>query len=233
LENLVVGTDGTMSDYCDVLRSNTADDVLTIEVLRTSTNEVLAGQLNGAELETVQTFARELQDQVPDGAGSGEGYTEYYEVRDDSGAIVVSVPVESDEVNGQGEVLDDGSTWPALRVSPDFSGFDGGYSAPGAIIAASSDLAVLTPEDVLDAFSQDVVGTDCAAAGRQPYDDGVCVGTYELHAACGGTETVIVLLAAKPVDGSFMVIVAVQATSDSDLAALDRILDSFAVVGDV
>ncbi len=56
LENLVIASDGTMSDYCDVLRSHDADDTLDIEVLRYGTGEVLTGQINGRELEAALTF---------------------------------------------------------------------------------------------------------------------------------------------------------------------------------
>jgi serine protease Do len=53
LEGFVLSTDGTMADYCDVLRSRNADDVMSIQVLRFSTGEVLEGQLNGRPLEAV------------------------------------------------------------------------------------------------------------------------------------------------------------------------------------
>jgi serine protease Do len=47
LEGLVLSTDGTMADYCDILRSRNATDTMSIEVLRYATSEVLEGQLNG------------------------------------------------------------------------------------------------------------------------------------------------------------------------------------------
>lgn len=50
MENLVLATDGTMSQYCDILRSHTPDDTLSLEVLRWANSEVLEGQLNGREL---------------------------------------------------------------------------------------------------------------------------------------------------------------------------------------
>lgn len=56
MENLVLATDGTMSDYCDILRSHKSTDTLNLEVLRFATGEVLEGQLNGRELATVATF---------------------------------------------------------------------------------------------------------------------------------------------------------------------------------
>ncbi len=50
LENLVLATDGTMSQYCDILRSHSPEDILSIQVLRWPTLELLEGQLNGREL---------------------------------------------------------------------------------------------------------------------------------------------------------------------------------------
>lgn len=41
MENLVLATDGTMSDYCDILRSHKSTDTLNLEVLRFATGEAL------------------------------------------------------------------------------------------------------------------------------------------------------------------------------------------------
>jgi serine protease Do len=51
LEGLVLATDGTMSDYCDVLRSRRSTDTMAVEVLRTGTGALLEGQLNGRQLQ--------------------------------------------------------------------------------------------------------------------------------------------------------------------------------------
>ena len=51
LEGLVLATDGTMADYCDVLRTHHPEDVLSIEVLRFATGEVLEGKLNSYKLQ--------------------------------------------------------------------------------------------------------------------------------------------------------------------------------------
>ena len=56
MENLVLATDGTMSDYCDILRSHQPTDTLSVEVLRWANGEVLDGQLNGRALEVSATF---------------------------------------------------------------------------------------------------------------------------------------------------------------------------------
>lgn len=53
MENLVLSTDGTMSQYCDILRSHESSDTLSLQVLRWANAEVLEGQINGRELEVV------------------------------------------------------------------------------------------------------------------------------------------------------------------------------------
>jgi S1-C subfamily serine protease len=56
LEGLVVGTDGTMADYCSVIRTHDENATLSITVLRWPTGEILEGQLNGRELAVTGTF---------------------------------------------------------------------------------------------------------------------------------------------------------------------------------
>jgi S1-C subfamily serine protease len=56
MENLVLATDGTMSQYCDILRSHSPGDTLGLEVVRWPTGELLSGQLNGRELAVTGSF---------------------------------------------------------------------------------------------------------------------------------------------------------------------------------
>ncbi|MEZ4517505.1 MAG: S1C family serine protease [Chloroflexota bacterium] len=67
MEGLVLATDGTMADYCDILRSNSPDDVLSVEVLRFDTEEVLEGQINGRALEPSFSFAVAAEDDLASG----------------------------------------------------------------------------------------------------------------------------------------------------------------------
>jgi serine protease Do len=106
IEGLILATDGTMADYCDILRSHAPEDTLSIEVLRYATEEILVGQLNGRELELSFSFAQEVEEQAAGELDSdfaaGASYTEYVEVWDDTETIVVEIPVEwSAEVDGR------------------------------------------------------------------------------------------------------------------------------------
>lgn len=61
IEGLVLATDGTMADYCDVLRSRDSSATMTIEVARFAEDQftLLEGQLNGRELEIIESTAFE------------------------------------------------------------------------------------------------------------------------------------------------------------------------------
>lgn len=53
LEGLEMAADGTMADYCQILRSRDPEDVLGIQVVRPSTGELLEGQVNGRGIDVV------------------------------------------------------------------------------------------------------------------------------------------------------------------------------------
>jgi S1-C subfamily serine protease len=56
MEGLVLATDGTLSQYCDILRSHQPGNTLSLTVLRWASGEILEGQLNGRELQVTSTF---------------------------------------------------------------------------------------------------------------------------------------------------------------------------------
>lgn len=55
VENLDLAVDGTMADYCDILRSHDPGDTLSVIVYRPGTGEILEGQLNGRALAVTST----------------------------------------------------------------------------------------------------------------------------------------------------------------------------------
>ncbi len=80
LGDLPVASDGTMSEYCTIVRSHSETDTMPVEVLRFATNEILDGQLNGRELAVTSTF---------DTTGSSESATT---TQESSGGAEGSVP---------------------------------------------------------------------------------------------------------------------------------------------
>ncbi len=228
LENLVLATDGTLADYCDILRSHTPDDTLALEVLRFDTQEVLEGQLNGRELVRSFSFAQELSN-GSGGAGSTGGGTATYDaymiVTDDSGQLSMEVPTAWSDVNGSAWTIDDEPIGSAITAAPDVTGFAQTWETPGVFFGATDqfDLTVL---ELLDNY--DFSGS-CAYDGRYEYSDPVYAGFYDLYLSCGGLDTMLVVLASEPADQSYHTLVIVQIVTDADLDALDHILNTFIV----
>lgn len=218
LEGVSLATDGTMADYCDVMRTHQPTDTLSLEVVRFATSELLSGQINGEPLELAFSFAEELADDAPDATA----YENYVTVTDDSGTLSMSVPAGWSQVDGA-PIDIDGTSSPSIMASPDLAAYTSGWETPGVQFVASAALAGFTADELLDLAGM----TDCTSEGRQDYDDGAYVGRFETFAGCAGTSTSTIAVAAFPADGDFGVLVVVQVVSEADLAALDEILRTF------
>jgi serine protease Do len=162
LENVNIATDGTMSQYCDILRSHAATDVLSIEVLRTGTGETLEGQVNGTPLTVVTSFQQALPggEEVQEGAA----YSEYVRITDETGAVSVEVPAEWADIDGAPYTPEDGIYRVDVRASTDLAAFRDGWDVPGVVFTASSGLAgVTTVDGLLDSMAR--TSARCAPAG--------------------------------------------------------------------
>jgi len=220
MEGIVLATDGTMSEYCDILRSHNNGDPLSVEVLRFDTQEVLKGTLNGdEELQLSFSFADELGNDVAD---TGTAY-EYIEVRDSDGILVMEIPTTWTDID-DGLYEDDKWVANGIFAAPDLDAYYNGWDTPGVAFAASTTLAGPSPDELLD---KDDFSDGCVYDGREDYDDGVYQGRYDLWTNCGGTATVFINLEAYPADRSFLVNVQVQVVDEADLEALDHILGTF------
>jgi serine protease Do len=229
LEGLVLATDGTMADYCDILRSRSPEDTLAIEVLRFETEEVLEGQINGRELELSFSFAQQLGGSTGGDTGTGTGtadtYTNYRFVNDNSGLLSVEIPVDWGDVDGSPWTLDGDVIGLSVTAAPNINNFNNSWTTPGVFFGASDEF-VLPTNELLDLFD---FGDSCQYGGRDSYQDPVYAGVYDLWVDCGGTGSLLVVVVVEPADGSYTAVVLVQVVSDADLDALDRILDSFIV----
>lgn len=229
LESVLLATDGSMSDYCDILRSHLPTDTLSVEVYRPETDQILEGQLNGPALEVVTSFETEFDDAIVDDP-SGFEYTDYQTITDESGLISVSVPLEWADTDDRGwssslatgveEIIG-----PALSAAPDIEAFRSTWGTPGVFIGASP-LIGSTVEEVLDMFD---FTDDCAYDGRYEYDDGVYTGLYDLYIDCGPEGSLFFQVIAEPADRSWIASIQIVALTDADLTAADEIFNTFFV----
>jgi Protein of unknown function (DUF2510) len=153
----------------------------------------------------------------------GSTYSDYTTMTDDSGTIVVDVPIEWTDVDGSPWVLDDGTALPDVAASSDLDAFTQTYNAPGVEVAAT-DVGVI---DVPTAMTQ-FAPQECTNAGNEPYDDPMFEGEIAFFTDCSGTDTIYVLLAAsyKP-DPERIALMQAQLLTDADIDAVVRVLDTF------
>ena len=234
MEGLLLATDGTMADYCDILRTHNPDDTIAIEVLRYASEEYLEGQLNGRELETSFSFAEELGGEVEGEEGETVAkYDEYVLVQDDYGAIQVSVPAAWSEIDGSAWVDSGDIIGASITAAASLDNFNAYYSEPGVFFGATDDIAELGGYiQLLDVYRDWAREDDCTFEYREDYEDSAFEGAFDVFSNCLDSEGVLVILSAKPHSStSPLVLVLVQIMSDADLDALDEILNTFDVIG--
>lgn len=233
MEGLLLATDGTMADYCDILRTHNPDDTIAIEVLRYASEEYLEGQLNGRELETSFSFAEELGGEVEGEEGETVAkYDEYVLVQDDYGAIQVSVPAAWSEIDGSAWVDNDDIIGAAITAARNLDNFYSYYTEPGIFFGATDDIAQLGGYiQLLDVY-RDLYREECTYEYREDFQDAAYEGAFDVLSNCLDSGNVLVILSAKPLNStSLLVLVLVNIMSDADLDALDEILNTFDVIG--
>lgn len=238
MEGLYIATDGTMADYCDILRTHNPGDTLSIEVLRWSDQEYLAGQLNGKPLQTSFTFADNIGEQeVETGGGDASGtYSEYVTVQDDTEVIEMQVPSSWSDINGKLWESDWGDIHfvaADIQAAPDLDDFNAYYSAPGVDFAASKDWGKIGGYVQLLDGTRHWYQDDCDLDGRYDYEDMAYEGKYDLWNC--GADSVVIVLSARPISDplAYLTLVQVQIATDADLDALDKIMNTFDVIGNL
>ena len=214
-----IGADGTMSTYCDVLRSHAPGSALSIEVLRPGTGELLAGQLNGRELETVFTATDGPSEPVE---------VEYQEFYDSTGSLYLQVPTTWTDIEEMTfDAWSDGTVvGPQVYLAPDIDATIA-YTGPGVGMVALWDYD-FTADEWLDA--QDGAADNCTYSGRDEFYDGYYYeGWYDLWTDCDGRDGVVFVIIGYPPDSSYMVALEIVAFSDADFAAVDQIIATFEV----
>jgi serine protease Do len=228
MNGLPVGTDGTMSAYCDVLRTS-GDRPITVEVLRFDTEEILSGELNGTKpLTQTFSFAQAVEDETTVAAGGSATYDSYTTVIDDSGTLMIDLPTAWTDRSTAAVALEDGTTIPLISASTDLAEFEATYNVPGVVFTSFGAI------DDIDATLAEFAPApgECVDGGIQDYNDAAYFGRFQVWTECGGVGTLLVVLVAVPtLDAGYTALIAMQVTSEADLEALDQAFATFFVVG--
>jgi serine protease Do len=226
LEGLVLATDGTMSDYCDILRTHGTTDVLSIEVFRPSTGDTLEGRINGPELTVVNT----IQTGGDQGGDQGQASTdyEYRPISANGGGITLELPREWDDLRS-GQWKDGGSVIGyRLGAAADYPAWVESFDVAGLFMGVSSQLADTDVDTYLDEDKEYFSG-ECTYDGRKDFDYGGYTGRFDVYRKCGGTDNSFLQVAVKPADSSYFVLVQFVAVADRDYAAADHAIETLRV----
>jgi hypothetical protein len=157
----------------------------------------------------------------------GRPYRRSRTVRDDNRTLEVKVPKQWDEGHGASQFVEPGTGrryGAGVFVSPNLDKFRNSFEVPGIRLTATTELPS-SVDELLDENASNYDGP-CTRHDVRGYDDGRYEGRYQFFIRCGGTKNAAVVVSAiSPRDGVF-IIVAAQAKTRADLAAIDRAIRS-------
>lgn len=220
MQGVSVGTDGTLADYCDVLRTHGQDASIEVEVYRPADGLYYRGQFNGEPIDAVSVLGQ--------GSGGSQATGDFVTVADDTGVVQVEVPAAWTEVDGTPFEDERGNVYEAVVASSDLAAYRSGWSVPGVnVLASQGAVSNTTPQDLVDELGSTLPQHGCVSEGTDAYDDGYHVGLYEYWTDCGPEKAQFLVVGATSVANDYVVLVAVQAVTEADLDAIDRVLGSF------
>lgn len=225
MEGVSLGVGGTMTEYCDVLRTHGDDATLSIELYRPAEEAYYRGKINGDEKIEIASLAGEASGGQTGGQGTVD---EYMAVTDDAGIISVEVPANWDEIDGSSFTDDAGNPFYGVQASPDIASFQSSWNTPGvAIYASQAAVSADAPQQLIDAMTSSMSADGCVQESADAYEDGMHTGLFSYWTGCGGSAAAIVV-AANSNDGKYVILVSMQVLTEADLVAVDRVLGTFA-----
>ena len=231
LEGLLLASDGTMADYCDILRTHNPDDTLSVEVWRVPTGEILAGRINDGELETVGYMDDGSETEVVETAVSAPPTTtDIAAITDDSGILTVDVPARWANTRSELVTTDYRVLQVSLWAAADIDSFPGDWSQPGLYYAA--DFTIPGSKELLQQH------LDAAAAAlpdqcepQPPGEYGTLnfpYGLVQVFLNCSGETDVQVFIGTSN-SRSFVVTMMVPMIDRADIEALNPIFASMGI----
>lgn len=216
MAGVTMAPDGSLADYCQVLKTQGVDATIDYTIYRPSDNSVYEGQFNGKEIKLVSS-----------GNGDSGAVGSFVTVTDDTGAVSVKVPSTWSQTDGASFTDDQGSTFYSVTASPDMATFNKSWAVPGVQVAASMDAVGSDPVQIINNYKTGS-GKDCTLDSEGPYDDGYYVGQFAYFTGCAGSGTDFGILATTDVGNTHFMLVYVQLVSDQDKdVVLTNILNTF------
>lgn len=227
MEGVSVGQDGTMADYCDVLRTHGQEATLAVELYRPADGKYYTGQFNGTSLAAVSVVDELGGGAANGGVSEGSDPSAFSAVVDDTQSVAVEVPTGwAVDTSSYTDPL--GVTWASIEASPDLDAYAAGWSVPGlSVLAAPTAAAQTSPDEWLQLVTPYMQQSGCTLGTSDAYSDPYHQGRFDYWIGCGETGADYLMLAALSADGSYTIALSVTALDQSDLTVIDRVLGSF------
>ncbi len=217
MAGVTMARDGSLGDYCQVLKTQGVDATIDYRIYRPSDNSIYEGQFNGKEIKLVSSGA----------SGGGGTVDSFVSVTDDSGSVSVNVPNTWSAIDGSSFTDDSGASYYSVTATTDMNSFNTSWAVPGVQVAASRD-AVGSDLNQLIANYKTGAGADCTLDSEGPYDDSYYVGQFAYFTGCAGSSTDFAILATTDAAKTHLMLVYAQLVSDQDKdVVLTNILNSF------
>lgn len=149
-------------------------------------------------------------------------YDRYRTVSDPDGSFILEVPNDwSDELPTDGQII----------VSPDNNAALASATISGGVVSGSQSIGLWDADFFLDALIEQAADPDnpCSEVAREIYDDGVFDGLLYAEYCNGGDLLIVSVLASDP-NRDTVFLVSSQMTDERDMAAFQRMLDSFVLL---
>jgi serine protease Do len=242
IEGLPLAADGTMGDYCDILRSHEPTDELKIQVWRPTTNQFFEGRLNGPALAVVETLGGNPEETPAPTAGAtpapGEtpapGATDapaayaYALATEEGGRMSAELPTEWSDVRSGDWTRGDESVGARIGASTNYDTWVDAYTVPGIFLGVSTALADTGVEAELDS-QKTTFEKDCTYESRLDYSAYGYTGKFDVYRNCGGTTNSFFVVVVKPADNSSLVLAQSVVLADRDLVATDHAIETLQI----
>ncbi len=188
MNGIPIGTDGTMADYCDVLRTS-GDNPIRSRCSASTPPRSSPARSTATSRSSRRSRSPRRSRRRPRSKRRTTTYDSYTTIVDDTGALTIDLPTAWTSLDTAPVTLDDGSVLPQITGAPDLTSYYETWDTPGIFFS------VVPSADILQCWRRSRRPI-CVDGGQSDYQDAAFLGTYQLWTDCGGTDTIFVVLGA-------------------------------------
>jgi hypothetical protein len=185
------------------------------------------------KLETSQRFSLPsavIQEQ-PSLARTPAAYSGYTQITDNEEKILVQVPLEWSDIETGAWNFKGKNAGVFLAASVNLGNFYSTRSESGVLIGVSRSLAQSYNKHSLLGLEQRDLSRQCVQKGRFDFRNQFYAGQYDHFTNCSGTPGLLVFTTASA-DQKLLILIRIAVVSEADLEAVDKIVNTFQVLGD-